>query len=567
MYTQHFGLKQAPFSIAPDPRYLYMSERHREALAHLLYGVRGDGGFVVLTGEIGAGKTTVCRCFLEQVPERCNVGYIFNPKLSVDELLRTICAEFHIAAAHAGPGAATVKDHVDALNEHLLRTHAAGQSNVLIIDEAQNLSADVLEQLRLLTNLETNERKLLQIVLIGQPELRALLARPEMQQLAQRVIARYHLGALSEAETMQYVAHRLAVAGLAGEVPFDRGALRAVYRHSRGVPRRINLLADRSLLGAYSRGSTRIDARVVDDAAREVFDTLQSAPPQRRPVLERVALVGLGLLGGAAVAAAVVLLGDRGDAAMAPVEAAPPPGAPAQFAATAEPARVDQAPMATSDPAPTLAEPSKQTPQAESFDLATGFESLIGAESASWSDLARAWKIALGSGDPCVAARRQQLQCFRSNRSTLALIRQLDRPGILTLRDAYNRAAFAMLAGLSDETATLMIDGVARSVPLLSLADYWRGEFATFWRAPTDYSGVIVDRSSGPTADWLAVQLAAARGETRPLAGRFDDETLRGWIHAFQLTQGLPSDGVAGPLTLMQLNRAVGIDEPRLLAE
>jgi general secretion pathway protein A len=567
MYTQHFGLKQAPFSIAPDPRYLYMSERHREALAHLLYGVRGDGGFVVLTGEIGAGKTTVCRCFLEQVPERCNVGYIFNPKLSVDELLRTICAEFHIAAAHAGPGAATVKDHVDALNEHLLRTHAAGQSNVLIIDEAQNLSADVLEQLRLLTNLETNERKLLQIVLIGQPELRALLARPEMQQLAQRVIARYHLGALSEAETMQYVAHRLAVAGLAGEVPFDRGALRAVYRHSRGVPRRINLLADRSLLGAYSRGSTRIDARVVDDAAREVFDTLQSAPPQRRPVLERVALVGLGLLGGAAVAAAVVLLGDRGDAAMAPVEAAAPPGAPAQFAATAEPARVDQAPMATSDPAPTLAEPSKQTPQAESFDLATGFESLIGAESASWSDLARAWKIALGSGDPCVAARRQQLQCFRSNRSTLALIRQLDRPGILTLRDAYNRAAFAMLAGLSDETATLMIDGVARSVPLLSLADYWRGEFATFWRAPTDYSGVIVDRSSGPTADWLAVQLAAARGETRPLAGRFDDETLRGWIHAFQLTQGLPSDGVAGPLTLMQLNRAVGIDEPRLLAE
>jgi general secretion pathway protein A len=461
----------------------------------------------------------------------------------------------------------TVKDHVDALNEHLLRTHAAGQSNVLIIDEAQNLSADVLEQLRLLTNLETNERKLLQIVLIGQPELRALLARPEMQQLAQRVIARYHLDALSEPETTHYVGHRLAVAGLAGEVPFDRGALRAIFRHSRGVPRRINLLADRALLGAYSKGSTRIDARVVDGAAREVFDTPLTGPPQRRPVLERAALVGLGLLGGAAVVAAVVLLGDRGGAAMAPVEAAAPPGAPAQFAAAAVPARVDPAPVATQDPAPTLAEPPKQTTQAEPFELATGFESLIGAEKAAWSDLAQAWSVALSSGDPCVAARRQQLQCFRSNRSTLALIRQLDRPGILTLRDAYNRAAFAMLAGLSDETATLMIDGVARSVPLLSLADYWRGEFATFWRVPTDYSGAIVDRSSGPTADWLAVQLATARGETRPLAGRFDDETLRGWIHAFQLTQGLPSDGIAGPLTLMQLNRAVGIDEPRLRAE
>jgi general secretion pathway protein A len=564
MYTQHFGLKQPPFSIAPDPRYLYMSERHREALAHLLYGVRGDGGFVVLTGEIGAGKTTVCRCFLEQVPERCNVAYIFNPKLDVDELLRTICAEFHIAAAHEGPGAATVKDHVDALNEHLLRTHAAGQSNVLIIDEAQNLSADVLEQLRLLTNLETNERKLLQIVLIGQPELRAALARPEMQQLAQRVIARYHLGALSEAETVHYVGHRLAVAGLAGAVPFDRGALRAIYRHSRGVPRRINLLADRALLGAYSKGSVRIDSGVVDGAAREVFDAPGPTPPQRRPVMERAALVGLGLVAGAAIAAAVAMLGDRGDAMVAPVDAAAAPGAPAQLASAAGPARADPAPTSAPDPTPTLAEPARQTAPAEPFDLATGFESLTGAEKASWDDLARAWNIALGDGDPCAAARRQQLQCFRSSRSTLALIRQLDRPGILTLRDAYNRAAFAMLAGLADDTATLMIDGVARSVPLLSLADYWRGEFATFWRAPTEYSGAIADRRSGPTADWLALQLAAARGEARPLAGRFDDETLRGWIHAFQLTQGLPSDGVAGPLTLMMLNRAVGVDEPRL---
>ena len=565
MYTQHFGLKQAPFSIAPDPRYLYMSERHREALAHLLYGVRGDGGFVVLTGEIGAGKTTVCRCFLEQVPERCNVAYIFNPKLDVDELLRTICAEFHITAAHAGPGAATVKDHVDALNEHLLRTHAAGQSNVLIIDEAQNLPADVLEQLRLLTNLETNERKLLQIVLIGQPELRAALARPEMEQLAQRVIARYHLGALSEAETMQYVGHRLAVAGLVGAVPFDRGALRAIYRHSRGVPRRINLLADRALLGAYSKGSTRIDARVVDGAAREVFDA-PGSPPTRRPAQERAALVGLGLVAGAAVAAAVVMLGSGGDAAVAPVEAAAAPGLPAQVA-SASAAAPAEAVLAAAAPEPALAEAVKEAPQAEPFDLATGFESLLGAEKASWNDLARAWGVVLGDGDPCVAARRQQLQCFRSNRSTLALIRQLDRPGVLTLRDAYNRAAFAMLAGLGDDTATLVVDGVARPVPLLALADYWRGEFATFWRAPPEYSGAIVDRRSGPTADWLALQLAAARGEARPLAGRFDDETLRGWIHAFQLTQGLPSDGVAGPLTLMQLNRAVGVDEPRLRAE
>src|SRR6187549_2078625 len=194
MYMRFFGLKQEPFSLAPDPRYLYMSKRHREALAHLLYGVGGGGGFVLLSGEIGAGKTTVCRCFLEQIPKRCNVAYIFNPKLTVTELLKTICDEFRVPYRHEGPGGATVKDHLDPLNEFLLRTHAVGQNNVLIIDEAQNLSADVLEQLRLLTNLETAERKLLQIILIGQPELREMLARPELEQLAQRVIARYHLG-------------------------------------------------------------------------------------------------------------------------------------------------------------------------------------------------------------------------------------------------------------------------------------------------------------------------------------------------------------------------------------
>ena len=336
MYAQHFGLKQAPFSIAPDPRYLYMSERHREALAHLLYGVRGgEGGFVVLTGEIGAGKTTVCRCFLEQIPERCNVAYIFNPKLTVEELLRTICAEFHIAAGHDGPGAATVKDHVDALNGFLLRSHAAGRNCVLIIDEAQNLSAEVLEQLRLLTNLETSERKLLQIVLIGQPELRALLARPEMQQLAQRVIARYHLDALGEGETDKYVGHRLSIAGLNGPLPFDRGAMRRIYHHSRGVPRRINLLADRALLGAYAQGDARADARTVDAAAKEVFD-LPEAAGRQRAGWQRAALLALGLAAGAGLVAAAMLALDRPGRATSTVDTAPVVAAAPLAAAAAE---------------------------------------------------------------------------------------------------------------------------------------------------------------------------------------------------------------------------------------
>src|SRR5471032_2980519 len=220
MYTHYFQLKQSPFSIAPDPRYLFMSERHREALAHLLYGVGSGGGFVLLTGEIGAGKTTVCRCFMEQIPENCKLAYIFNPKLSVEELLLSICDEFGIALAPAGAGAVSVKTYVDAINAYLLASHAQAKNNVLIIDEAQNLSAEVLEQLRLLTNLETSERKLLQIILIGQPELRTMLARPELEQLAQRVIARYHLGSLTPAETGAYIAHRLAVAGATAMAPF-----------------------------------------------------------------------------------------------------------------------------------------------------------------------------------------------------------------------------------------------------------------------------------------------------------------------------------------------------------
>jgi general secretion pathway protein A len=584
MYTQHFGLKQAPFSIAPDPRYLFMSERHREALAHLLYGVRGEGGFVALTGEIGAGKTTVCRCFLEQIPEHTHVAYIFNPKLTAEELLRTVCAEFHIPCRHEGAGPATAKDYVDALNEFLLRTHAAGQNSVLIIDEAQNLSADVLEQLRLLTNLETNERKLLQIVLIGQPELRTLLARPQMQQLAQRVVARYHLEALSEAETTQYVGHRLAIAGLTGEVPFDRGALRRIYRHSRGVPRRINLLADRALLGAYAKGRARVDAGIVDAAAREVFDNPVAAEAGE-PRIGRAALVGLGLAAGAALAGAALLWLDRSGHGLARTEpnlvanpASAPPVAPAASAiadATAAPAPGPAAAASVApasrpaipaeDASPPAAAPSPVEP--EPFDLATGFAALVGAEKPAWRELGHAWQLDLGDGDPCLAARRQQVECYRSAKSTLGLIRQLDRPGILTLRDAYNRAAYVMLSGLTADSAILRIDGTDRSVPLLALADYWRGEFATFWRTPPDYAGVIVDRRAGKSANWLALQLATARGDTRPIGNQFDDAALRGWIHTFQLTQGLPSDGVAGPVTLMLLNRAIGVEEPTLRAE
>lgn len=267
MYRDYFGFKEAPFSIAPDPRYLYMSEQHREALAHLLYGVNSEGGFVLLTGEVGTGKTTVCRCLLEQIPKNVDVAFIFNPKLTVEELLSTICDELRITYPTEHK---SIKLLVDCINARLLDAHASGRSTLLIIDEAQNLSRGVLEQIRLLTNLETNRRKLLQIILLGQPELLLTLAEPKLRQLSQRIIARYHLGPLSRSEVGAYVNHRLIIAGAGGSL-FPKAALARLHKLSGGVPRVINVLCDRALLGAYAEGKQIVDLKILKRSAREVF--------------------------------------------------------------------------------------------------------------------------------------------------------------------------------------------------------------------------------------------------------------------------------------------------------
>ena len=567
MYAQFFGLTQDPFSIAPDPRYLFMSERHREALAHLLYGLSGGGGFVLVTGEIGTGKTTVCRCFLEQVPANCNVAYIFNPKLSATELLRSVCDELHIAVRHEDPGQASVKDCIDQLNDYLLAAHAAGRNTVLIIDEAQNLSADVLEQLRLLTNLETNEKKLLQIVLIGQPELRTLLARPELEQLAQRVIARFHLDALSAPETEQYIQHRMAVGGMTRALPFDAKALQRIQQLSRGVPRRINLLCGRALLGAYAHGTATVTREIVDKAAAEVFDSGadraagRSSASAARPGgrLGRPALLGLGVIGGAAAAGAVVLAMNAG-------QPGPLPANVAARSVASSPATSGPAPLAVaSAAAPALSAASSPAsspaPALSPTELATRIAAAHRSENDAWRELAGSWSLALAEGEPCQAAARQQVQCFRSRGTGLSLIRQLGRPGILTLYDN-NRPVYALVTGLSDQHATLVIGGRAQAVPLAALAGVWRGDFATFWRAPAGYVGSTAALTA-PVAEWVGTRLqslpavATAAGIDAPLRAR---------VYVFQMAQGLTPDGVAGPMTFMQLNRATGVDEPRLAA-
>ena len=599
MYAPYFGLKHLPFSIAPDPRYLYMSERHREALAHLLFGVQGGGGFVLLSGEIGAGKTTVCRCFLEQVPPDCQVAYIFNPQLTVPELLQTVCDEFGIAVP-AGLVPPSLKTYIDALNAHLLAAHALGRHCLLIIDEAQHLSAEVLEQLRLLTNLETRERKLLQIILIGQPELRTLLAGAGLEQLAQRVIARYHLGALSATETAAYVAHRMAVAGLAGPLPFDTAALRRIHVLSSGVPRRINLLCDRALLGAFAEGRARVGARIVDRAASEVFDA--GAPAARRRPLVLLATGLLGGLAGSVLAGAWLLAGppaQRNPAIAAAVmvsaasaSASAAASATAPLAAASSSADLAAAPVAAGRgaasgpavapafapggvvgaavalPATAQAPPPPLLPSAGPPLLPSPGPTVFGADEArAWRDLAPLWGWQLPAtvaNDPCLGARTQQLRCYRTAAGTLVQLRQLDRPVLLVLHAGDGLPRFAPLLSLGAQRAVLAAGEQRYAVSIDELARLWRGEFATLWRVPEGYQRPLAAGASGPAVDHLAQGLAVLRREPPPAPGQVLGGDLASWLAGFQLAQGLQPDGLAGPTTFMQLNRALAVVEPRL---
>lgn len=284
MYTSYFGLREKPFAIAPNPKYLFMSNAHREALAHLVYGINGEGCISLLTGNIGTGKTTVCRCLIEQSPRNTDIAIILNPKLSIEELLITICEELGVSVDHLIP---SVKSYTDEINKYLLSSHAKGRNTALIIDEAQNLDIEILEHLRLLTNLETNTKKLLQIVLIGQPELRNILEHPNLEQVNQRITARFHLGPLETESVIRYVQHRIQVAGGARtQKLFDIKSLHHLAAISKGVPRVINLLCDRALLGAYAENKDQVTLPILKKAIQELkTGPAKKSNPTRKALL------------------------------------------------------------------------------------------------------------------------------------------------------------------------------------------------------------------------------------------------------------------------------------------
>lgn len=523
MYQQFFGFKEAPFSIAPDPRYLYMSERHREALAHLVYGIRSEGGFVLLTGEVGTGKTTVCRCLLEQVPEKTEIALVLNPKLTTVELLATLCDELRIPCPE---GNGSIKVFVDRINARLLENFASGCRTVLIIDEAQNLEAEVLEQIRLLTNLETNDRKLLQIIMLGQPELRAKLARPELRQLAQRITARYHLEPLSRKEAVSYIHHRLQVSGV-GRPVFTSRAVGRIYRLSGGIPRRINVLADRALLGAYVRGREKADGRIVARAAREAFDCPSVSPLWRWGAFTLLP-----------VAALLFLAFNYLDA---------PPSIPIVSAP------VSQAPSISAD----ATKASLEWPIAPSD---------AGSRRLAFDALFKIWNLKPGAGDPCVEAESLGFSCLE-RQDGFENLRRFNLPAILPLTSPEGKTFHAALVGLRDDVATFSFATSTAAVPVEALQDRWGGKYILLWRKPP-FAGDLRQGSRGEAVRWLSERLAKAlRLPPLPPSGGGDpvlEGELLAQLKRFQFNAGLAPDGVVGPYTLIFLDAAVGDGVPLL---
>ena len=548
MYTSFFGLNEKPFSITPDPRYLFMSERHGEALAHLIYGVTESGGFMQLTGEVGTGKTTLVRTLLQnRLPENADVAVVINPQLSALEFLQTICEELGVSSPEEKDSS---KALIDALNNYLLAAHAESRRTIVVVDEAQNLSRDVLEQVRLLTNLETSKQKLLQIILIGQPELRELLARTDLRQLAQRITGRYHLEPLSRDEAAEYIEHRLRVAGALGEI-FDGAAKREVFKLSQGVPRLINVICDRALLGAYSRESRRVTRTLVKRAAAEISGKAYTSPLLQwaTPIM-----VTAGVL--LVVIGAWSLYSER---ASGPELAAVPP--------VAAEARQEAPDELTAQYIPPVTEedeyPEPETTLDEQLQLA---KDLTNIETAL-ATLLELWGLDNSNAAiACNPGRTAGYECL-GQRGSWNSLRQLDRPAILTLTDSLGDSHRVVLTAIQGDRAELSIAGVMVSHRLEDVSELWFGRFLLIWKPVNGASVALVPGASGPTVLWLRESLAAIDEGYRaePFDSDIYDNELAERVRTFQRDNRLIVDGLAGTQTQIIVNSLLAADNvPRL---
>ena len=540
MYTSFFGLSEKPFAITPDPRYLFMSERHAEALAHLLYGITEAGGFIQLTGEVGTGKTTVVRSLLERMPGHADVAVILNPQLTPLQFVLTICEELGIFVRDEDT--TSIKDLVDILNKRLLEAHARGRRIVVIVDEAQNLSPETLEQVRLLTNLETASQKLLQIILIGQPELREVLSRNELRQLAQRITGRYHLAPLSRGETAAYVNHRLKVAGALGEI-FSAAALREVHRLSTGIPRIINVICDRALLGAFTQESHRVGPALVRNAAGEVYGRSFSAPWMK-------VLAGVSAAAALAVLAfglwMLVRTGDSKPAQALAAEQNPAPTTQPVALETQEPAT---APAVQPEPAAAPAATVQDI-----ADLLKEHASETSTENA-FAQLFALWggRFDPANGRPCAQALQQGLECVYQQGSW-GQLRTLNRPAILTLIDDSGNAHQVAVAALGDGNASIGLKDAQYEVSIASISRFWYGDYLVLWRPQIASPRALSAGMQGDGVRWLRRSLNTVQGRKEAAASDYYDDELVKMVEDFQRQHRLNVDGVAGVQTQIVLD-------------
>jgi general secretion pathway protein A len=529
VYCEYFGFCEKPFSMTPDPRFLFLSESHREALAHLLYGIDNRTGFIELTGEVGSGKTTVLRALLTQLDaERYRTALIFNPCLSAPDLLQAINREFRIPTEGFSQPA-----HLENLNRFLISQNEKGLIVVLVIDESQNLQPEVLEQIRLISNLETDRAKLLQIVLAGQPELAGLLARKELRQLDQRIVVRYHLRPMTFHDTCLYIQHRINVAGGKRSVSFTKEAARRIYRYSGGLPRLVNIASDRALLAAYTKNKREVNFRI---ASAGIADVKRGRARRRwKPVAAAAA---------AMCVVAMVFFFSFGQTVVDSLRPAVP---------------VEEAKPVTAK----IALPKTQHNQNIRETLEAMSEKTSAAS--AYGALAKAWNVkpldaAADSGNPRAveqAARDAGFSLYWFSGNLGALLR-LDCPAILELRLPGAGKRFTALTGLKDGRVLVEppLSGTG-SVEPFDLERYWSGRGMVLWKNPLGLPAKIQPGASGKPVRDLQGLLSKTGVYRESATGRYDRQTTAA-VKEFQSSRGIDPDGIAGQQTQILLYRAAG---------
>lgn len=540
MYKAFYGLNDNPFSIAPNPHYMFLSDRHREALAHLTYGLGETGGFVLLTGEVGTGKTTVSRCLLEQIPDNTDTAFILNPSLTELELLATLCDELEITYGD-NP---TLKQLTDLISMYLLNNHKNGRNTVLIIDEAQHLRSEVLEQLRLLTNLETNTKKLLQVILIGQPELQQLLKRQDLRQLAQRITARYHLLPLNKEEIALYVQHRLQVAGR-HEPLFTRKAIAALHKHSGGIPRLTNLLCERALMAGYGQVKVPIDHKMVDQAAVEVLGDIDVSHDKRWPFVAATALVlAFGL--------SFYWFNRSNIDENSNVATLLPKNDEQIITPASEEIKATSQVVAQVKPAVNAQQKILHQAMLQSRSIDNAFAGLFGL----WN------KQPIIGLSACQAAQQQALACYQQQGNWHSIMR-LNYPAVVYLQDTQANVFYGVIVERQAEQILLQLGEQQFWVNKDWFDRHFSGTFEILWQPDSVLPREIGQSSSLSQVQWLENSLARVNQRPARLLTRFDNE-LEQQLMSFQRQHGLKPDGIAGNQTLIQLNLYLSQQGPRL---